>query len=302
MNKEKVVQFLSDAVSNKSHAPFVRVEALLDPSTIFSLAAFEGLLRNPLLTPDWLQMRHKGRVIDLSGEFQWKNVQRRKLCFLPKELIEKGLSEGSSLVLEGLDILSPQIARLVSEIDQIFPCVLSNCEAFFSQRSSEAYDGHRDSDDVLVIQIEGQKTWEVFVPQQRRYTGNSPLTEAELGPRAAEFTMNPGDCLYVRAGVPHRCTTPSAYSLHLSFDLCDRTPNIEQITHMANQEFNKGLADHSAPVSEVLRQYRQLLNTPQIEKALEVSAQQMREQVRAFRRKIVNATSFDLLAHLKPKD
>jgi ribosomal protein L16 Arg81 hydroxylase len=299
---QKIVHFLSAAISNECHAPFIREETLVDANAVFSSGTFEDLLRNPLLTPDWLQMRHKGRVIDLSGEFQWKNVQRRKLCFLPKGLIEKGLAEGSSLVLEGLDILSPQIARLVSEIDQIFPCVLSNCEAFFSQRSSEAYDGHRDSDDVLVIQIEGQKTWEVFAPQQRRYTGNSPLMEAELGPRIAQFTMNPGDCLYVRAGVPHRCTTPSTYSLHLSFDLCDRTPNIEQITHLANQEFNKGLADHSAPVSEVLQQYIQLLNTPQIEKALEVSAQQMREQVKAFRRKIVNATSFDLPAHLKPKD
>jgi ribosomal protein L16 Arg81 hydroxylase len=294
-----ISDFLRHAVSAQAAFPYSKSDGLIDPSNLFSPSELENILQNPLLTPDWLQLRHKGQLVDLASEFQWKNVQRKRLYFLSKSLIEKGLSHGASLVLEGLDILSPAIGELVQDIDQIFPCVLSNCEAFLSQKSSEAYDGHRDSDDVLVIQIAGQKNWEVFAPQQRRYTGNSPLTEDAMAPLLAQFTMGPGDCLYVKAGVPHRCTTPGDFSLHLSFDLCDRTPNVEQITHAANQEFNKGLANHSATIETVIGQYIDLIQSPSFQALSKSMEDNMKVQVKDFRQKIRGATRFSLPEHFK---
>jgi ribosomal protein L16 Arg81 hydroxylase len=83
--------------------------------------------------------------------------------------------------------------------------VLSNCVAFFTQRENEAYGGHCDTDDVLVFQLEGRKTWQLFEAQQRRYLGVDDQSAEQLGPVKKEITMRPGDAMYVRAGVPHLC-------------------------------------------------------------------------------------------------
>jgi ribosomal protein L16 Arg81 hydroxylase len=169
------------------------------------------------------------------------------------------------------------------------PCALSNCEAFFSRKGNEAYGGHRDSDDVLVIQIAGVKRWRVYEPQQRRYTGNSPLTEAQMGQLADTFDLAPGDALFVRAGVPHRVETTGDFSLHLSFDLIDRTPNIEQITHAANTLFNQGLAPAHASPQEVVGQYVNRLQSPEFVRQLDGARQQIRQEARAFRQKMAGA-------------
>ncbi|MGA0792337.1 MAG: JmjC domain-containing protein, partial [Burkholderiaceae bacterium] len=73
-----------------------------------------------------------------------------------------------------------------AEIDSQLLFAFINCEAFFSKKNNEAYYGHLDSDDVLVMQIEGRKRWRVHHPQQRRYRGNSPLTEQQMDLLLAE--------------------------------------------------------------------------------------------------------------------
>jgi hypothetical protein len=278
-------QFFLDARSRTEDA-FVRQEKGVEPSRFFSLARLKELLANPLLSPDWLQVNVGGKAMSFEDDFLWKFVQKKKLCFIDKKKMDEAVSQGASIVLEGLDILDSGIHALCAEIDSQLPCALINCEAFFSQKNNEAYYGHRDSDDVLVMQIEGQKRWRVHQPQQRRYRGNSPLTEQQMGPLMAEFVMNPGDVLFVRAGVPHRCITEGPYSLHLSFDLCDRTPNIEQITEAANQLHAESLAPMNATATEVVDHYIQHLKSERFVKHLQTASASMKDQATRFRQRM----------------
>jgi hypothetical protein len=262
---------------------FARAEQAVAPQDYFSLIRLKEVLSNPLLSPDWLQVSLGGKAYSFDDDFLWKVVQKKRLCFIDKEKMNRAISAGASVVLEGLDILDARIHALCTEIDAQLPCALINCEAFFSQKNNEAYFGHRDSDDVLVIQIEGQKRWRVHQPQQRRYRGNSPLTEQQMGPLLEEFVMNPGDILFVRAGVPHRCITENAYSLHLSFDLCDRTPNIEQITEAANAHYAESLAPMNAPAKAVVSRYIEQLQSETFTAYLETATQTMKGQAAQFR-------------------
>ena len=184
-------------------------------------------------------------------------------------------------------------------LDQLLPCALSNAEAFFSQIGNEAYGGHRDSDDVLVIQISGIKHWHVHKPQQRRYLGNAPMTAEQMGPILTEFDMKPGDILYVKAGVPHRCTTAADHSLHISIDLCDRTPNIEQITALANQVYNQGSANANAPATTLADQYVKILQSPDFRMNLHAVTQSMQAETKKFRERIGQSSSITALSIFK---
>ncbi|MGA0882900.1 MAG: JmjC domain-containing protein [Burkholderiaceae bacterium] len=291
-----ILTFLKASLANQEQV-FQLAPGLLPENALFSIERLETLLANPLLSPEWLQVSLKGQVVPVADDQMWKTVQKKRLQFIDKRRLVQALEQGASVVLEGLDLQDQTINALVRQIDQLMPCALSNCEAFFSRQSNEAYGGHRDSDDVLVIQVSGQKRWRVHQPQRRRYHGNSPLTEQQMGPVLKEFVMNPGDVLYLRAGVPHRCTTPGSHSLHLSFDLCDRTPNIEQISAAGMSLYNQGAADCHAEPAAVVRRYVELVSDPGFIRELESARVNIRREATAFRDRIHAA---GLRPRLKP--
>ena len=286
----KLLAFLRSAVVSES--AFSHQQSVVAPNGLFSKERLYKLLQNPLIGPDWLQVAVSGKAIDYQAQFLWKSVQGKQLKFFDKRPLMQALKNKASLVLEGLDILDPEIAELITEVDQVFPCVLSHCEAFWSRGGAggnEAYGGHRDRDDVLVIQIEGQKRWRIYEKQQRRFVGNSPLSEVDLGPLAAELVMSPGDVLYVRAGTPHWCTTPGDHSLHLSIDLNDQTPNVDQISQAANNRYFRGTAPaHSSP-REVIEAYAQILKSSDLEAEMEKARDTFRQQAKQFRAAIQGA-------------
>ena len=282
---DALVAFFVQA-SDQGAGPFNRKERLLAKPTFFGMESFRRLLSNPMLGPDWIQVAYNGQPVDLSKACLWKNVQAKKLMFMDKQLLDDAIAHGAAVVLEGLDILDANINAMIRQIDQRLPCSLSNCEAFFSQKGNEAYGGHRDSDNVLVVQVSGEKRWILHHPQQRRYFGNTPLTVAQMGPVLSDFVMRPGDALFVRAGVPHRCITVTDHSLHLSIDLCDRTPNIEQITHAANSNYNHGVAPAYASAAEVVDHYIAQLKSDGFQAELAQAVMATRTHVAALRVRI----------------
>lgn len=279
-------------------AVYTHAQGCIPDVTFFSLARLQEHLNNPLLTPNWVTLMTNGAPVPLEPAVLQKLVQKKQLVFMDKEPINEHLNRGGALLLEGLDILDPPINAFVEKVDNELPCSLSNCVAFLSQKGSEAYPGHCDTDDVLVIQVEGEKRWQIFTPQQRRYVGNI-LDPSRLGRQIAELTLRAGDALYVRAGVPHRCGTPSPYSLHLSFDLCDRTPNIEQITHEANSRYQRETESPYSPTAKVTEKYVALLQSDQFQRDLAAATSNTRKEATIFRKRIGRASGVRALDRLR---
>ncbi|MCP4875830.1 MAG: cupin domain-containing protein [Gammaproteobacteria bacterium] len=73
---------------------------------------------------------------------------------------------------------------------------------------------------------------------QRRYAEIADQDDRQPGSVMQEITMRPGDALYARAGVPHRCTTTAPISLHMAFDLIDNTSNTADIARQATNQYN----------------------------------------------------------------
>jgi len=274
---------------------FVHKPGVVHKPSFFSVKALQEHLNNPLMSHEWLNMKLQGRELDLEQASRFKPVQGRKLQFLDKGLINQAISDGAAVVLEGIDILDSGVSAFVGKLEEALPCSLSNCVAFFSQQNNEAYAGHLDTDDVLVVQISGRKHWRIFEPQQRRYFDTNPLSERQMGKQIAELTMKPGDAIYLSAGVPHIVSTAADHSLHLAFDLIDRSPNIERITHEANQLYNQACAPAYGPVSNVVDNYINLLQDEEVRAKFEETTRTVAEEAKNFRECIGRASAIRAL-------
>jgi ribosomal protein L16 Arg81 hydroxylase len=162
---------------------------------------------------------------------------------------------------------------------------------FFSQQDSEAYEGHCDADDVLVVQLSGRKSWQLFKPQQRRYAGITDQSDAQLGPVMHEIDMRPGDALYVRAGVPHRCLTKTPCSLHMSFDLVDNTPTAGEIAAEATNQYKHACEAPDAPPARVVDRYVSILNSQEFQQALVEATEFKRQEISRFREMLGRASA-----------
>jgi cupin superfamily protein len=232
---------------------FVHAPALIQEPTFFTMAHLKQHLNNPMLMPCYFTLVWQGKRVDCSGAVGTKNVQGVEVAFLNKSIVEDHLSRGASMVLEGVDILDPTINDLCAAIDAVNDCVFSNSVVFFSQKGSEAYRGHRDADDVLVIHLAGQKKWRIYERQPPRQVELTELAPEKLGRQQAELVMNPGDALFLRSCTPHQVETTGDHSLHMSFDIVDRHLNAETILELLLEEYKKDSAPCYTPADGIVQ-------------------------------------------------
>ena len=236
---------------------FVRGEKVLDKPAFFTLEHLRRHLNNPLLTPDFFKLYWQGKPVDCSRAMGHKVVQGAELPFLNKGIIEEYLANGAAVVLEAIDLFEPMVNAMCAAIDNAGEILLSNSVAFLSQaKGGEAYRGHVDTADVLVVQLAGRKKWYVHERQKTRWVNLNELDPAAMGPVQAEFVMQPGDVIYLRNYTPHRVETADEYSLHMAFDICDRRINADTALHLLLQAYNQDAAPIYTPVDGVLEKLK----------------------------------------------
>ena len=269
---------------------------VINKPSFFTAKDLQQHLNNPLLQPEWVHVKLDGDRVKLEEHTFYKTVQQRQLHFMDKEVLNNEINKGAAVVLEGIDIMDANVNAFVSKLDESLPCVLSNCEIFFSQQDNEAYDGHCDADDVLVIHLEGRKTWQLFEPQQRRYANIQNLNDSQLGPVMQEIQMRPGDALYLRAGVPHRCITSAPHSLHMSFDLVDNSPTAQEIANEASNQYAHACELPYEPPANVVSRYVSILQSGDFQAALIDATRYKREEILKFRQMIGRSSALRSLS------
>ena len=108
---------------------------------------------------------------------------------------------------------------------------------------------HFDSYDVFLVQVYGQKLWQLSSKFDRTFTNNPDLKILKYFKPDEEFILNPGDALYLPPNVAHNGIAVQDTSITYSIGL--RTPNILDLTdkvffyHMENISFDPdSLLDH----------------------------------------------------------
>lgn len=262
---------------------FLHGPGLATGQTLFTFEDFRRHLNSPSLDAAFINMFLHGKLVDLGDASCYKVVQRRKIPFVNRQVLERYFAAGAACVLEALDVLEPDVNAFAAVLDKARTATFSNVTAFFSQRGQEAYRGHFDTDDVLVLHVAGEKRWRLHQRVSPRRIDVADLAEAQrAGHRRGP--LRPGDVLFIRSHTPHRVETMSAWSLHISFDLCDRTVNLETALDLALRHYDRNAAYPLTPTRGLLERLYAIMQQPGFEGDLTALQAQERQAHAEFRR------------------
>jgi hypothetical protein len=124
---------------------------------------------------------------------------------------------GATLVVSQMQDMHAPLAEFCRGLEKAFlHAVQSN--VYLTPPGAQGFRAHFDTHDVLVLQVEGRKTWRVWdqapLPRPTRATPWENRYPVEGEPQ--RVAMAPGDALYIPRGVPHDAATEDGPSLHLT--------------------------------------------------------------------------------------
>jgi ribosomal protein L16 Arg81 hydroxylase len=182
----------------------------------FGLPDIEQILHSIEPVSPGVQLFDHGRISE--GEFtQWgiaDDGPRRCLDDRFRTL----LANGATLVLNSLEAHSTVACRLSEEVHRFsgFP-TCSN--AYLSFGGPGSFGAHRDTHDVVVLQLVGRKRWRVGPPTfALPLPAHTSRGSGQAAPRlsALDVLLEAGDMLYLQRGWWHEVTPLPLPSLHLS--------------------------------------------------------------------------------------
>lgn len=134
--------------------------------------------------------------------------------------------------LEGATIVLPHLHESMAELGEFCRAlegVLSahvQTNVYLTPSGNQGFPIHYDNHDVFVLQISGSKSWRIYgTPVRIPYRGEPfELGRHDPGPVTEEFTLKPGDCVYVPRGIMHDAPNVGEEpSLHITVGLITKT-------------------------------------------------------------------------------
>lgn len=142
--------------------------------------------------------------------------------------VTRAYADGATLLLTKLQRRVPAVGRLCRALEEILlaaglvPAQRVGANLYLTPRGAQGFDLHYDDHEVLVVQLEGVKHWEVYSesipfpvsPPSR------PLDSQAVGAPVVCCSLGPGDALYVPSGFPHKARADADIgSCHLTLSL-----------------------------------------------------------------------------------
>ena len=157
--------------------------------------------------------------------------------------------------LDGATIILPQfhesifkLGEFCRAVEEVFSCHVQT-NIYLTPSGNQGFPIHYDNHDVFVMQVSGAKAWRLYgVPVETPFRGERfELGQYEPGPITQEFTLNPGDCVYVPRGMMHDAeNVGDDPSLHITVGMITKTWAdllLESISELAltSPEFRRSL-------------------------------------------------------------
>lgn len=233
---------------------------------LLSERVIEDILTNQKLTLPNTRMAHKDSDLDANE----LSLEGTNIIDVNK-VIEK-YAEGATLILsqlqDRLGSLKGLCDSLASDFGQRFQtnvyCTPGN--------SSQGFSIHHDTHDVFILQIEGSKEWKIYESPIELAIKDQGFKPEEHIPGAIidQFTMNPGDMLYIPRGLMHAAKTTDRKSIHITTGFMGYTWQdffIDQINRMSQEhsELRKGYqpdfwnrpGEYESQYMEILKLFKQ---------------------------------------------
>jgi len=193
----------------------------VDPGLFGPDAVDELLSRRALRTP-FVRMAKDGHTLDASTLTLGGGVGATISDQVSEDRVLRHFADGATIVLQALHRTWPPIADAAQDLaaDLGHPVQVN---AYVTPPQNRGFDDHYDVHDVFVLQVSGEKHWQVRPPVVESPLRDQPWTDhsdavllAAQGPPSIDAVLEPGDCLYVPRGWLHSAAALGGTSIHLT--------------------------------------------------------------------------------------
>ena len=132
------------------------------------------------------------------------------------------IRRGASVIANDIDSLNPGLAATANAMEAALEAKVQ-ANLYCSWQKHQAFDTHFDTHDVYAIHVEGEKTWRIYegrledpVAHPAFKALGQPYHDKARGKVKTEFTMRPGDLLYIPRGVYHDAVALTEGTIHIS--------------------------------------------------------------------------------------
>ena len=129
-------------------------------------------------------------------------------------------ADGYTIIVNGMEWRSQPVRRLCRflEAELNHPVGVN---AYATPKGSQGFSAHFDDHDVLILQIDGTKHWEVYppdcqLPLEEKSSGFKPAAQDQLPNPYLTTALEAGDLLYLPRGWKHAARASESASLHLT--------------------------------------------------------------------------------------
>jgi hypothetical protein len=141
-----------------------------------------------------------------------------------REAVYREYRKGGTINLLFLEQHWNALERLCRSMTEVFSALI-HINSYLTPADTQGLTEHHDTHDVFVAQVYGSKRWRLY-PQQTRLPlqGQRYRRPADgAGEPIADFTLHPGDLLYMPRGTVHAAVSNDRASLHLTIGVATTT-------------------------------------------------------------------------------
>lgn len=137
-----------------------------------------------------------------------------------RNLLLDEFGKGATLVFEHLNRHHDSLAKIIYQCEADLH-VPMRANVYLTPHNAQGFSRHWDTHDVLILQVHGKKTWQVFdnpleLPAEEQKSESIWTEKAQL---IEELTLEPGDVLFLPRGFVHSASTSTETSLHITVGL-----------------------------------------------------------------------------------
>lgn len=229
--------------------------------SLLSWDEFNSLLRH--IDPSRVHLSRDGQVLDSSAFLRTGHKRARSASpRLSAPDVEALVRSGATILIDEIDELHDPIGVLAQEFERELRLrVTVNLYASFGTKPG--FGLHYDDHDVFVLQLIGEKRWDIYPPTKMFPLPNDRLARGLLpeGPASWVGIIRTGDALYVPRGWWHLVRPCSAESVHLTVGVANLT-GVDLVmwasSHLAEQELFRAPLPYLNDTRELARHLERL--------------------------------------------
>ena len=209
----------------------------LGPRLLTPQRLLDTVLRRSLRSPLVRCVRDGQNVPESAFITEMSTRRGQVLPMVDPDGLAQVLAEGATCVVDGLNRWDP-VMEVSCRALQWWAHETCQVNVYLTTQDSTGFTLHWDDHDVLIVQLGGEKNWEVRGPSRvaPMYRDLDPNTEPpeEI---AWSGTLHTGDVLHIPRGYWHRASRADSgegYSLHATFGIPQRT-GVDMLTWLVDE-------------------------------------------------------------------